>query len=229
MLGEGSHTFEVRSADRVGNVESPPASRSFTVDTVAPDTSLIDPPPGPISDSTPSFDFSSTEPGSTFQCAPDGAEFGACDPGATLGPLADGEHSLAVRAIDPTGNVDASPASAAFTVDTLVTGREVSAKGKQKQKGEKVKVVAKVATGETVTATLTGKVSPGKGLKLREVTSEVAEGESAKLTGKLKPKQNDKVVDQLGSGKKLTAKLVVEIVDAAGNAVTTTEKVKLRR
>ena len=227
-LSEGQHTFEARSTDRAGNVEAPAASRTFTVDTVAPNTLLIGAPAGPIADSTPTFDFGSTEPGSSFQCALDGAALGACNPGVTLGPLADGEHSVAVRAIDPAANVDASPALAAFAVDTEVSGREVSAKGKQKQKGEKVKLVAKLTPGEAVTATLTGKVKLGKGLELREVTSAIADGESAKLTGKLKRKQNDEVIDQLERGKKLKAKLVVEVFDALGNSVTTTETVKLK-
>ena len=92
-----------------------------------------------------------------------------------------------------------------------------------------MKVVAKLTPGEAATATLTGKVSPGKGLKLRDATSAIEAGKPAKLTGKLKRKQNDKVIDQLRRGKKLTAKLVVEVFDAAGNSVTTTEKVELMR
>jgi Tol biopolymer transport system component len=226
-LADGAHTFAVRSTDPAGNTDSTPASSAFTVDTAAPDTTLTNAPPSPVSDSSPSFEFSSTEPGSTFQCAVDGGAFSSCDSGVTVGPLADGEHSFQVRAVDAAGNTDSTPASSVTTVDTLILGREVSAKDKQKQPGNTVKVVAKVATGEAVTATLTGKVSPGKGLKLREVSKTLAAGEGAKLVGRLKRKQSDEVLEQLEDGKRMKAKLVVEITDPLDNSQTKTEKVKL--
>ncbi len=227
-LADGDHTFAVQSTDPAGNTDQSPAQTSFTVDTAAPDTALTNPPQGNISNPAPIIDFSSPDPAATFQCALDGVPFTPCNSGLTLGPLADGEHTFAVRAIDPVGNIDQSPAQTSFTLDTLISGREVSAKRKQKQRGRTVKAVAKVATGEAVTATLTGKVTPGKGLKLRDVTKAVADGEGAKLVGTLKRKQSEAVLEQLAEGKKLKAKLVVEITDDVGNLTTTTEKVKLK-
>jgi hypothetical protein len=113
----------VRATDEVGNTGSP-VSRSFTVDTDPPQTSITSgPAPGArIKDPTPTFGFTSDEPiGDTFQCSLDGGAFGPCSgPGQThtTAPLADGEHTFRVRATDKAGNVDPTPAKRTFTVDT---------------------------------------------------------------------------------------------------------------
>jgi hypothetical protein len=116
-LGQGSHTFQVRAVDAAGNVDPTPASQTFTVDTVAPNTNLT-PVSSPGNDNTPTFTFTSTEAGSTFQCRLDGAAFATCTSPLTTAALADGAHTFDVRAVDAAGNVDATPASQTFTVDT---------------------------------------------------------------------------------------------------------------
>jgi hypothetical protein len=55
--------------------------------------------------------------GSSFECD-EGAGFSACTSPRTTGALADGPHDFLVRATDPVGNVDPTPASRSFTVDT---------------------------------------------------------------------------------------------------------------
>ena len=121
-LAEGLHTFAVRATDPAGNVDPTPATRSFTVDTLPPDTTITSGASGPTNDSTPTFGFSSSQTGSTFECRFDSAAFAPCSgPGATHTPtaaLADGAHTFAVRAKDPAGNIDPTPATRAFTVDT---------------------------------------------------------------------------------------------------------------
>jgi hypothetical protein len=87
-------------------------------DTVAPDTTIDSGPEdgSTIPDAAPAFAFSSTETGSQFECSVDGAGFAGCSSPDTLSALGDGPHSFAVRAVDGTGNADASPASRSFTV-----------------------------------------------------------------------------------------------------------------
>ena len=115
-LTEGAHTFAVRATDPGGNVDATPATRSFTVDTTPPQTTITAGPSGPISTSTPSFSFSS-EAGATFQCRVDGAAFAACSSPHTTASLAQGAHTFEVRAIDAAGNADPTPAARSFTVD----------------------------------------------------------------------------------------------------------------
>jgi large repetitive protein len=116
-LNDGNHTFYVRAIDRAHNMDPTPASRAFKVDTAAPNTNIIGGPTGSTSDSTPSFSFNSTEPGSKFQCRVDGGAFAPCSSPRATAPLGDGPHSFSVRAIDEAGNVDASPATRSFSVD----------------------------------------------------------------------------------------------------------------
>ena len=121
-LSEGAHTFEVRATDGAGNTDTTPASRAFTVatgvDSTPPDTAITGGPAATstTSDSTPTFTFTSTETGSTFECRLDAAAFAACATPFTTAALGDGSHTFRVRATDGAGNTDATPASVTFTV-----------------------------------------------------------------------------------------------------------------
>jgi Bacterial Ig-like domain len=117
-LAEGRHTFEVRAIDAAGNDDRTPASRSWTIDTTAPETAIDSGPAGLTNDSTPTYAFSS-EPGASFQCRVDTAPFAACTSPHTTAALSDGAHTFEVRAADAAGNVDGSAASRAITVDTV--------------------------------------------------------------------------------------------------------------
>jgi hypothetical protein len=94
------------------------ASGTGLLDTTSPETTIDSGPSGTIVDSTPTFEFSSNELGSTFACRVDGGAYSACTSPHTTAPLADGAHTFTVRATDQAGNADASPASRSFTVDT---------------------------------------------------------------------------------------------------------------
>ena len=120
-LADGAHTFDVRATDTAGNTDPTPASRAFSVDTTAPDTTITAGPTGTTSDSTPTFSFTSNEAGSTFQCRVDAAAFASCSSPFTTATLADGPHTFEVRATDAVGLTDPTPASRSFTVDTTDT------------------------------------------------------------------------------------------------------------
>ena len=119
-LQQGAHTFRVR-ARKGGAVDPTPAARSFTVDTVKPDTTILSGPSGVTDDHTPSFTFSSSEPGS-FACRLRSASFEPCDsPFVPAAPLPDDSYTFEVRARDAAGNVDPTPASRPFDVETPIT------------------------------------------------------------------------------------------------------------
>ncbi len=119
-LPDGPHTFEVRATDGVGNVDPTPATSTFTVDTEPPETTISSGPAGPIAGSTAAFTFTASEPG-TFQCRLDStapADWAPCTSPHTYSSLPDGPHTFEVRATDGVGNVDPTPATSTFTVDT---------------------------------------------------------------------------------------------------------------
>jgi uncharacterized protein (TIGR03382 family) len=110
-LALGSHTVTVTATDDLGHSASD--SNTFTVeaDTKAPDTTIISGPEGTTSSPNATFDFDTDEPGVTYECSLDGGEFTACTDPDTFEDLAEGEHTLVVRARDNAGNVDSTPAS----------------------------------------------------------------------------------------------------------------------
>ena len=116
-LSDGSHTFEVRATDAAGNTDATPAQATFTVDTVAPTTTIIGEPLSPGNDQTPSFTFASNEAGASFECSVDAGPFTSCSSPHELASLPAGQHSFDVRAVDQAGNTDATPEHRTFVID----------------------------------------------------------------------------------------------------------------
>ena len=126
-LGNASHTFSVRAVDAVGNIDATPATRTWTVDDVAPDTAISSGPSGTVAATDASFAFSSPEAGVSFQCRLDGGQWGSCvSPHAYTG-LADGSHTFSVRALDGVTNMDPTPATKTWTIDTTPPQTAISA------------------------------------------------------------------------------------------------------
>ena len=123
-LADGTYTLSVKATDQAGNTGPAADSRSFTVDTAAPDTTITSGPSGLTDDASPSFDYSSSEPSASFQCKLDGpgaatGAFADCTPSPkAYSNLADGTYTLSVKATDQAGNTDPTPDSRSFTVDT---------------------------------------------------------------------------------------------------------------
>lgn len=118
-LAAGAHEFAVRVRDAAGNLDPTPATRAWTVDLTPPDTAIDTGPSGLVSVASASFTFSSDEPDATFACSLDGAPFTPCTSPWTVAQLAQGDHGFAVRAIDGAGHADPTPATRAWTVDTV--------------------------------------------------------------------------------------------------------------
>ena len=88
----------------------------------APETTITRGPPDPDNNTTATFEFSSSEPGSTFQCALDNpTAYSPCTSPKTVpdeGVLADGRHTFYVKATSATGNkTDPTPATHSWMVD----------------------------------------------------------------------------------------------------------------
>jgi hypothetical protein len=107
--GDKATTMKAITVAAAGS-KPPPA------DTTAPNTTITSGPTGTTTDNTPTFTFSASESGSTFQCRLDSGAWAGCTSPWTTSAVTDGMHAIAVRAIDPAGNIDATPASQSFTV-----------------------------------------------------------------------------------------------------------------
>jgi len=117
----------VTAADRAGNQGSDESDAAFTIDSTPPAVRLTTVPPDPTNDNTPDFQGTATDTMSaivsveyslnggawTAATAVDGAF------GFTLGPLADGDYTVRVKATDAAGNttLEADYASDSFSVD----------------------------------------------------------------------------------------------------------------
>jgi hypothetical protein len=89
----------------------------------APKTKIDSGPPATTTSTSAVFTFSADVPGATFECGLDGAAFAACVSPVELTGLAVGEHVFRVRATDPSGNVEPTPASHTWTVASLMPFR----------------------------------------------------------------------------------------------------------
>ncbi|HEY1355987.1 MAG TPA: hypothetical protein VGF09_06700 [Solirubrobacterales bacterium] len=85
-------------------------------DKAPPQTKITKGPKGKSSATSAKFKFTSTEAGSTFQCKLDHKPFKTCRSPKKYKRLRPGKHVFKVRATDPAGNTDPTPAVKKFTV-----------------------------------------------------------------------------------------------------------------
>jgi hypothetical protein len=115
-LVPGRHTFQVAAIDGAGNVDKKPAVHRWLIDATAPETAIRSKPVAVTSNKSATFSFSANERGSTFECSLNGNPFAPCVSPQTYA-LAVGSHIFRVRATDPAGNLDPTPASYAWTIE----------------------------------------------------------------------------------------------------------------
>ncbi len=101
--------------DGLGDETQDPDLSPCNPDTAPPDTTITKRPRNKTYKKTSTFEFTSSEPGSTFECKLDDGSFQPCaSPHAVK--VKKGKHTFEVRARDPAGNVDGSPAADGWRV-----------------------------------------------------------------------------------------------------------------
>ena len=143
-LSDGAHILEVTSIDNSGNRDPSPASFTWTVDTVPPDT-LIDSATdgnnitltdGSNTESTSiSFTFSGTDTSieegeevgiNHFECSIDGSSFSTCTSPVQYDNISTGNHIVEIRTQDNAGNLDPSPSSFTWIVNSVQQDNNVA-------------------------------------------------------------------------------------------------------
>jgi Mg-chelatase subunit ChlD len=131
LLSDGPHAFKVRAVDSSGNNDNSPELFTWNVDTTPPANNInrafnANNDTVANGDNTTSTSmtlvFSGNDTGvglDHFECSIDGASFTNCTSPVQIKSLADGSHTLEVRAQDKAGNKGSSPASFNWTIDTV--------------------------------------------------------------------------------------------------------------
>jgi len=94
---------------------SEPGPSGPEADTTPPDTTITGHPKDKTKKKTASFEFTSSEPGSTFECKLDDGSFEPCSSPKEY-KVKKGKHTFAVRAKDGAGNLDPTPATDSWKV-----------------------------------------------------------------------------------------------------------------
>ena len=103
-------------------VNVPFTGQVYTIDLVAPNTSITAQPPPLTNSSSASFSFTGSDTGvgvASFQYQLDGAAYVTGTSPVNFTGLSSASHTFNVRAVDGAGNMDASPATVTWTVDTI--------------------------------------------------------------------------------------------------------------
>ena len=122
LIGLNATHADVTALGGAGDVINNITGICAPLDTMPADTTITGGPTGVTSDATPTFTFSASDGGTTFECsidfALDNIHYTNCASPFTTAPLTDGFHIFFVRAVDAAGNVDPSYATRSFTVNT---------------------------------------------------------------------------------------------------------------
>lgn len=115
-LADATRSLLIQAVDPAGNIDPTAQPIVWTVDSTPPDTAIANP-GNVVGKDVVLFSFTSTEAGSTFQCAFGNAPYAACTAPDAVDVPGSGAHVFKVRAIDGAGNVDPTPAVYRWTTD----------------------------------------------------------------------------------------------------------------
>lgn len=102
-VGDGVHRFEVKAVSPEGVEDPLGAVYEFEVDTVAPRVEFLSYPPALTRERILTFQVRADEP-AAFECVLDQGPSFFCAPSFSLGPLAEGVHTVQVQGSDLAGN-----------------------------------------------------------------------------------------------------------------------------
>ena len=102
-----------------GNKKSEGYKYGFEVDTIVPDTVIINTPDAGTKASTASFEFIANEANVIYHCSLDSVELSECISPKPYVSLSNGEHTFSVKAVDRAGNEDNTPAIFTWLVDSV--------------------------------------------------------------------------------------------------------------
>ena len=118
-LAAGNYVFKAKAVDSVGNTDATGASVSFTIyPSISTTLASVSPAGTVVRQNTVTFSFSANQPGASFLCSIDGGAASACVSPHTYVMLADGQHSVSIRAVDAWGMADSVGVNYSFKVDT---------------------------------------------------------------------------------------------------------------
>jgi hypothetical protein len=125
--------FQGNTSSSAGNLRLDAVRVTGDVETTPPDTTITANPAVLSNSNSAGFSFTGSDnmtpvASLTFQCKLDAGSFGTCTSPENLSGLSDASHTFRVRAIDQAGNVDPTPASYTWTVDTAPPDTSITAK-----------------------------------------------------------------------------------------------------
>lgn len=165
------------------------------------------------------FTFRADEPGSTFSCRIDEGDYQPCTSPFTTDSLNQGDHVFEVRATDPAGNVEATPAERLFSIDKVIDGANVAAHGVQRTRGGKVAIAITVHCGEFARVRAAGNIkAANKRFRIESGEVTLVGGQTRRL--KLVPvkrRSSRRIRKAIRNGKPAEAVLNVTFIDLIGN------------
>ena len=201
-------------------------------DSVDPQTTISGGPSGAVVATGATITFASDEPGSDFECSLDGQPFVGCTSPRTWTQLPLGAHTVRVRAVDPVGRIDTSPATAAWSVTTPplptaaplpVTSAWVAPTVRLDQTHGRVPTRVSVSpAGSQLSAKVLARVS-GKWVRVGRASREVESAGTVKVKIPVKSRWREAL-----DGERVRARVVVVVTSPTGALASTAEKFWLR-